>query len=114
MGSDDLSGLRNHVRRVQHCNPPYGDLTHSQSYNDLNGKLGWGIFLIGVSCFITNGLAVKLGKRPIFLGGNLVLFISSVWASQMDSFNGLLASRLFGCIGMSPFEVLVTATITDM
>jgi hypothetical protein len=32
----------------------------------------------------------------------------------MTTFDGLLASRLFGCIGMSPFEVLVTATITDM
>lgn len=32
----------------------------------------------------------------------------------MTDFNGLLASRLFGCVGMSPFEVLVTATITDI
>jgi MFS family permease len=92
----------------------YFCLCSYQSYNDLNGKLGWGIFLIGVSCFITNGLAVKFGKRPVFIGGNLVLFMSSIWASQMNSFNGLFASRLFGCIGMSPFEVLVTATITDM
>jgi MFS family permease len=59
-------------------------------------------------------LAVKFGKRPVFIGANLVLFISSLWASFMHDFNGLLASRLFGCIGMSPFEVLVTATITDM
>src|SRR5579859_6533188 len=67
-----------------------------------------------ISCFITNGLAVKFGKRPVFIGGNLVLFISSLWASFMNSFNALLASRIFGCIGISQFEVLVTATITDM
>jgi len=93
---------------------PLDECANKQSYNDLNAKLGWGIFLIGISCFITNGLAVKFGKRPVFLGGNLVLFVSSLWASFMTTFDGLLASRLFGCIGMSPFEVLVTATITDM
>jgi MFS family permease len=63
---------------------------------------------------VTNGLAVKFGKRPIFLLGNTILFVSSLWASFENSFEGLFASRMFGCVGMSPFEVLVTATITDI
>ena len=75
------------------------------SYNTLNGGLGWGIFAIGVSCFITNGLSVKYGRRPVMIGGNLVLFISSVWAYFAHSYHSLLASRIFGCVGMSPFEV---------
>lgn len=75
------------------------------SYNTLNGRLGWGIFVIGISCFFTNSLAVIWGRRPIFLLGNLLLFISSLWAYFAHSFDSLLASRLVGCIGMSPFEV---------
>ncbi|KAK3704992.1 hypothetical protein LTR37_013509 [Vermiconidia calcicola] len=35
------------------------------SYNELNGGLGWGIFVIGISCFITNSLTVIYGRRPI-------------------------------------------------
>ena len=75
------------------------------SYNYLNGGLGWGIFMIGVSCFFTNSLAVIWGRRPIFLLGNLLLFISSLWGYFAHSYGSLLASRLIGCIGMSPFEV---------
>lgn len=84
------------------------------SYNALNGGLGWGVFVIGVSCFFTNSMAVVWGRRPIFLLGNTLLFISSVWGYFAHSYRSLLASRLLGCVGMSPFEVLVTTTIADL
>ncbi|KAF2102208.1 serine/threonine kinase 16 [Rhizodiscina lignyota] len=86
----------------------------NMSYNSLNGGLGWAIFAIGLSCFITNGLSVKFGRRPVMIGGNLLLFISSVWAYFATSYKSLLASRIFGAVGMSPFEVLTTAIIGDI
>ena len=87
--------------------PGYAQMSEDwhMSYNALNGGLGWGIFTIGVSCFFTNALAVVWGRRPIFLLGNLLLFISSLWGYFAHSYNSLLASRILGCIGMSPFEV---------
>ncbi|KAK5759259.1 hypothetical protein LTS12_010582 [Elasticomyces elasticus] len=96
--------------------PGYADMSESwnMSYNALNGGLGWGIFVIGISCFFTNALAVVYGRRPVFLLGNLLLFISSLWGYFAHSYSSLLASRLIGCIGMSPFEVLVTTTIADL
>lgn len=84
------------------------------SYNKLNGDLGYGILMIGLSCFVTNSMAVVWGRRPIFLLGNLLLFISSIGGFYAHSFNSLLGFRLVGCIGMSPFEVLVTTTIADI
>jgi len=84
------------------------------SYNTLNGGLGWAIFAIGISCFVTNGLSVKYGRRPVIIAGNLMLFISSVWGYFANSYHSLLASRVFGAIGMSPFEVLTTAIIGDI
>jgi predicted MFS family arabinose efflux permease len=77
------------------------------SYNALNGGLGWGLFVIAFSCFITQSMAVVWGRRPIFLLGNLLLFISSTWGYFANSYHSLLAARLVGCIGMSPFEVYV-------
>jgi MFS family permease len=96
--------------------PGYGLMSEQFhiSYNKLNGGLGWAIFAIGVSCFITNGLAVKYGRRPVIILGNLLLFISSVWGYFAHSYHSLLASRIFGAIGMSPFEVLTTAVIGDI
>jgi MFS family permease len=84
------------------------------SYNTLNGGLSWAIFTIGLSCFVTNGLSVKYGRRPVMIAGNLMLFISSVWAYFAHSYHSLLASRIFGAVGMSPFEVLTTAIIGDI
>lgn len=96
--------------------PGYADMAKqfNMSYNELNGGLGWAIFAIGISCFVTNGLSVKYGRRPVIIGGNLFLFISSVWAYFANSYESLLASRIFGAIGMSPFEVLTTAIIGDI
>ncbi|KAI2615331.1 MFS general substrate transporter [Hypoxylon sp. NC1633] len=84
------------------------------SYNKLNGDLGYGILVIGLSCFFTNSMAVIWGRRPVFLLGNLLLFISSIGGYYAHSFSSLLGFRLIGCIGMSPFEVLVTTTIADL
>ncbi|KAF1998816.1 serine/threonine kinase 16 [Amniculicola lignicola CBS 123094] len=96
--------------------PGYVEMTEqfNMSYNALNGGLGWAIFAIGISCFVSNGLAVKYGRRPVMIAGNLMLFISSVWAYFANSYESLLASRIFGAIGMSPFEVLTTAIIGDI
>ncbi|KAI0172984.1 MFS general substrate transporter [Hypoxylon sp. FL1284] len=84
------------------------------SYNTLNGDLGYGILLIGISCFFTNSMAVVWGRRPVFLLGNLLLFIGSIGGYYARSLGALLVFRLLGCIGMSPFEVLVTTTIADI
>ncbi|KAI1102427.1 MFS general substrate transporter [Jackrogersella minutella] len=84
------------------------------SYNKLNGDLGYGILMIGLSCFFTNTMAVVYGRRPVFLLGNLLLFISSIGGYYSHTFSSLLGFRLVGCIGMSPFEVLVTTTIADI
>ncbi|OTB09866.1 hypothetical protein K445DRAFT_71470 [Daldinia sp. EC12] len=84
------------------------------SYNQLNGELGYGVLVIGLSCFFTNTMAVVWGRRPVFLLGNLLLFISSIGGFYAHTFGSLLGFRLVGCIGMSPFEVLVTTTIADI
>ncbi|ORY11303.1 serine/threonine kinase 16 [Clohesyomyces aquaticus] len=96
--------------------PGYAEMAKqfNLSYNDLNAGLGWAIFAIGISCFITNALSVKYGRRPVIFMGNLFLFISSVWAYHAKTYESLLASRVFGAIGMSPFEVLTTAIIGDI
>jgi MFS family permease len=96
--------------------PGYAEMAKqfNMSYNELNGGLGWAIFAIGISCFVTNGLSVKYGRRPVMMLGNLLLFISSVWAYHAKTYKSLLASRILGAIGMSPFEVLTTAIIGDI
>ena len=63
---------------------------------------------------MTNGLAVKYGKRPMFLAANVLLFATSIWAFYTQSWNALLASRLIGSCGLAPYETLVSATVSDV
>ena len=80
----------------------------------MNGQLGWGYFIIGLVAFVTNGFAVKFGKRPVFLFANLIVLASSIWAIYAQSWEVLLASQLVGSIGIAPFGTLVSATIADL
>jgi MFS family permease len=80
----------------------------------LNGQLGWSFFILGFACFIASGLAVKFGKRPVFLSANVILFTTSIWAFQANSWKSLLASQLIGSVGLGPFETLITAIIIDL
>ena len=96
--------------------PGYEDFSNEFNlpYNDINGQLGWGYFIVGLVAFVTNGLAVKFGKRPVFLGGNLIVLASSIWAIYAQSWNMFLASQLVGSVGTAPYSTLVSATIADL
>jgi len=83
-------------------------------YNTVNGQLGWSYFILGLLCFVTTGLAVKFGKRPVFLAGNLVVLVTSIWATYANSWHMLLASQLVASIGLAPYQTLVSATIADL
>lgn len=80
----------------------------------MNGQLGWTFFILGFFCLITNGLAVKFGKRPIFLAALVLLFASSIGSIYAKSWNMLLASRLIGSLALAPYETLVSATASDL
>jgi Na+/melibiose symporter-like transporter len=83
-------------------------------YNTVNGQFGWSYFIVGLICFVTTGLAVKFGKRPIFLAGNLLVLATSIWAMYAKSWHMLLASQLVASLGFAPYETLVSATIADL
>lgn len=80
----------------------------------MNGQLGWSFFILGFFCLITNGVAVKFGKRPVFLAANILLFATSICSIYATSWNMLLASRLIGSMALAPYETLVSATVSDL
>lgn len=76
-----------------------------------NGAL---IACIALGSIICNTLAVKIGKRPIYLVTSVGLFVTCFWAAEAKSFASLVAARSVQGFCMAPMEALVPASIADI
>ena len=69
---------------------------------------------IAISSLICNTLAVKIGKRPIYIVTSIGLIASCFWGAEAASFGSLAASRALQGFCMAPMEALVPASIADI
>ncbi|KAL4883946.1 major facilitator superfamily domain-containing protein [Aspergillus karnatakaensis] len=80
----------------------------------VSGVQGSTIASIAVGSLIFNCLAVKYGKRPVYLITTLGMMVSCFWAAAAKSFASLVAARVVCGLCMGPFEALVPASIADV
>ncbi|TGJ79989.1 hypothetical protein E0Z10_g8777 [Xylaria hypoxylon] len=82
--------------------------------NTLSQATAWVILLIGLSLFIFNPIAKKIGRRPVYAISSIIMLTGSVWGAVSKDYSSFLASRIYSGVGMAPYEVLVQCTIADM
>ncbi|KAI1763834.1 MFS general substrate transporter [Hypoxylon sp. FL1150] len=82
--------------------------------NTLSQATAWVILLIGISLFIFNPLAKKIGRRPVYLMSSIIMLSGSIWGALAKDYNSFLGSRMWSGLGMAPYEVLVQCTIADI
>jgi MFS family permease len=63
---------------------------------------------------VCNTLAVKYGKRPIYLITSQGLAVTCFWAAGAKSFPSLVAARVVQGFCMAPIECLIPASIADV
>jgi MFS family permease len=80
----------------------------------LGQSTAWLILCIGLSLFLANPLAKKIGRRPVFIVAVCIMFACSIWGAFSKNYNSFLASRIIAGVGMAPYEVLVQNTIGDL
>ncbi|CAK7232384.1 hypothetical protein SBRCBS47491_008251 [Sporothrix bragantina] len=78
------------------------------------GVNGSCIVAIAVGSIFFNTLAVKIGKRPVYLISSVGLFVGCFWAAEAKSFASLSAARAITGLCMAPMEALVPASIADI
>ncbi|KAK3352813.1 major facilitator superfamily domain-containing protein [Lasiosphaeria hispida] len=76
-----------------------------------------GYFLLGVGLagfiFVPSGRI--WGKRHLFVGGTVLLIVTSAWGGASGkNYTSLLWSRIFQGVATAPFESLVNAAVGDM
>jgi MFS family permease len=69
---------------------------------------------IAFGSLLCNSLAVKYGKRPVYLITALGLTVTCFWAAAAKSFVSLVAARVVQGFCMGPLEALVPASIADI
>ncbi|KAI2638745.1 MFS general substrate transporter [Hypomontagnella submonticulosa] len=84
------------------------------SINTLSQATAWVILLIGLSLFIFNPLAKKVGRRPVYVISSIIMLSGSIWGSLAKDYSSFLGSRVWSGLGMAPYEVLVQCTIADI
>jgi MFS family permease len=84
------------------------------SINTLSQSTAWLILMIGLSLFFFNPMAKKVGRRPVYIISSIILLSCSIWGALAKDYNSFLGSRLWGGLGMAPYEVLVQCTIADL
>jgi MFS family permease len=80
----------------------------------IQGVQGGLIVAIAFGSLICNSLAVKYGKRPLYLITTLGLMVTCFWAAAAKSFASLVAARVVQGFCMGPLEALVPASIGDV
>lgn len=78
------------------------------------GVQGGLIVAIAFGSLICNSLAVKFGKRPIYLITTLGLTVTCFWCAVAKSFVSLVAARVVQGFCMGPLESLVPGSIGDV
>ncbi|KAI0096056.1 MFS general substrate transporter [Hypoxylon sp. NC0597] len=82
--------------------------------NTLSQATAWVILMIGISLFIFNPLAKKIGRRPVYVMSSIIMLSGSIWGALAKDYNSFLGSRIWSGLGMAPYEVLVQCTIADI
>ncbi|KAI1418356.1 MFS general substrate transporter [Hypoxylon sp. FL1857] len=82
--------------------------------NTLSQATAWVILMIGISLFIFNPLAKKIGRRPVYVLSSIIMLTGSIWGALAKDYNSFLGSRIWSGLGMAPYEVLVQCTIADI
>jgi len=80
----------------------------------VSGVQGGTIAAIAIGSLLFNSLAVKYGKRPIYLSTTVGLMVSCFWAAEAKSFASLVAARVVCGLCMAPMEALIPASIADI
>jgi predicted MFS family arabinose efflux permease len=75
---------------------------------------GYQALVVGVTGPIFNALARKYGKRPIFLSASVICLVANIVGSAVNSYHGLLTSRILQGFAIAPYESLIFTLISDM
>ncbi|KAK4198365.1 putative MFS transporter [Triangularia verruculosa] len=76
---------------------------------------GWYLFGVGIAAFFFVPSGRLWGKRHLFVGGTIMLVITSAWGgASRHNYASMAAARVFQGVATAPFESLVNVAVGDL
>ncbi|BFZ65367.1 hypothetical protein YB2330_006533 [Saitoella coloradoensis] len=69
---------------------------------------------LGVGSMFASPMSLRWGKRPVWILGIGIMFVSTLWAGFSHSYGSLVAARVVEGFGVSPCECLASPIIADL
>ncbi|KAJ5611165.1 MFS general substrate transporter [Penicillium lagena] len=84
------------------------------TYPELNDQYAVNCASLGIGSIMLIPLALKFGRRPVYLLTSLVVFITAVWQAVLRDFTNMVAVQIFNGFACAVSWTLVPITITDL
>lgn len=84
------------------------------SLTNMNGGSALNYLLLGFGNVFWIPAAMKIGRRPIFLGTILFVIGSAVWTSHLTGVAQYMLSNVLNGVGTSAYEAVIQLSVMDM
>ena len=84
------------------------------SYAQLNDTWAGNCIGLAVGCILFTPLALKYGRRPVYIMSTVVTFAMTVWSAKLNSFGEMMAVQVISGLSAAVSETLVQMTVRWM
>ncbi|EXJ85342.1 hypothetical protein A1O1_05706 [Capronia coronata CBS 617.96] len=84
------------------------------SYTILNDSYAVGCAALGLGSLLLIPVALKFGRRPVYIFSTVLQFALSIWSAKMETVADLMVINILQCFFGSLAETIVQMTIADL
>lgn len=84
------------------------------SMSDLNNAFATNLGALSIGCWLFVPIALRFGRRPVYLVTALILFGFSIWSAKMKSKGEVFATQFLAGIAGAVNETLFQVTVSDL
>jgi MFS family permease len=84
------------------------------SFDELNNGFALGIGGLGIGCPLFVPIAVKFGKRPVYLVATILVIVATFWQARMKYLHDYYAASFLEGLATSLCEAMIQMTIADL
>lgn len=83
------------------------------SYDQLNNGYATNMAALAVGCIIFIPIALRIGRRPVYLATSLIMFASAIWQAEIYTVGDMIGMNAISGIACAVNEALFQVTVRD-
>ncbi|KAF7557780.1 hypothetical protein G7Z17_g443 [Cylindrodendrum hubeiense] len=84
------------------------------SYDMLNNGYATNMATLAVGCIIFIPIALRIGRRPVYIATALIMFASAVWQAKMQTVGDIIGTNAVMGLAGAVNEALFQVTVSDL